>query len=119
MHRLRVFLFLLLAIAIPLQGYAQFAQPLMHCPMQAAAVMGDSAMMAIADAAAHDCCDDADPAGKVCKSGQPCQSVGLHFALPALGVLPQVATPATRFPRVAMRAVFFDPAATWRPPAQF
>lgn len=113
MHLLRVFLFLLLAIAVPLQGYAQFAQPQAHCPMEPAA------LMAMADAAAHDCCDDADPAGKTCKSGQPCQSVGQHFAVPALGVLLQVAAPATRFPSVATRSVSFDPAATWRPPAQF
>lgn len=113
MHRLRLFFFLLLALTVPLQGYAYFAQPLVPCPME------DSAMMAMADAATHDCCDDAEPAGKVCKSGQPCHSGGQHFSSPMPAVLPQVTVPATRFPRVTMRTASFDPAATWRPPAQF
>jgi hypothetical protein len=117
MRRLRVFLFLLLAIAVPLQGYAHFAQPLIPCPME------HPAMMAMADAAAaHDCCDDAEPAeqtGKACKSGQPCQSGGQHFSVATFGVLPQVPVPATRFPRIAADMSSFDPAAAWRPPAQF
>lgn len=113
MRRLRVFLFLLLAIAIPLQGYAHFAQPWVSCPME------EAAMTAMVDAAAHDCCGDQDPAGKICKSGQPCQSVGQHFVAPAIDALPQMAAAATRYPRVAMRAIAFDPSATWRPPAQF
>jgi hypothetical protein len=111
MHRLRLFLFLLLSCAIPLQGYAHFAQPQLPCPMESVAMM--------ADAAAYDCCDDAAPAGKGCQSGQPCQSVGQHFSMSALGVLPRMPVPATRFPRVATRAFFFEPTATWRPPAQF
>ena len=117
MRRLRVFLFLLLAIAVPLQGYAHFAQPLVPCPME------DTAMMAMVDAdTAHDCCDDADTAaktGKACKSGQPCQSGGQHFSVVTFGVLTQLPVPATRFPRIAAFAFSFDPAATWRPPAQF
>jgi hypothetical protein len=115
MRRLRVFLFLLLAIAIPLQGYAHFAQPLVPCPMEA------TAMMAMVDAdAAHDCCDEGDGTRKVCKSGQPCQTGGQHFSVfSTLGVLPQLPVPATRFPRIAAFAFSFDPAATWRPPAQF
>lgn len=115
MRRLRVFLFLLLAIAVPLQGYAHFAQPLVPCPME------DTAMMAMVDAdAAHDCCDDAESGsqtGKACKSGQPCQSGGQHFSVSTLGVLPQMPVPATRFPRIAAFTFSFDPAATWRPPA--
>jgi hypothetical protein len=107
---------LLLAIAIPLQGYAHFAQPLVFCPME------DTAMVALADAAAHDCCDDAESgsqSGKACKSGQPCQTGGQHFSASMLGVLPWMPVPATQFPHLATRAISFDPAATWRPPAQF
>lgn len=114
MHRLRLFLFLLLAIAVPLQGYAHFAQPLVPCPME------DTAMMAMVDAgAAHDCCDESDSqTGKACKSGQPCQTGGQHFSVFTFGVLPQVPVPATRFPRLAAFTFSVDPAATWRPPAQ-
>jgi hypothetical protein len=113
MHRLRLCLFLLLAIAVPLQGYAHFAQPLVPCPMEAAA------MMAMVDAdAAHDCCDESgSQTGKGCKPGQPCQSGGQHFSVSTLGVLPQLPVPATHFPRLAAFTFSFDPAATWRPPA--
>ncbi|MBN8760227.1 hypothetical protein [Thiobacillus sp. 65-1402] len=116
MRRLRVFLFLLLSIAVPLQGYAHFAQPLVPCPM------GAAAMMALVDAdAAHDCCEDAETAaktGKTCKSGQPCQTGGQHFSVYTSGLLPQEPVPATRFPHIAADMFSFDPAAAWRPPAQ-
>ena len=116
MRRLRVFLFLLLSTAVPLQGYAHFAQPLVPCPM------GAAAMMALVDAdAAHDCCEDAETAaktGKTCKSGQPCQTGGQHFSVYTSGLLPQEPVPATRFPHIAADMFSFDPAAAWRPPAQ-
>lgn len=117
MRRLRVFLFLLLSLAVPLQGYAHFAQPLVPCPMEAAA------MMALVDAdAAHDCCEDSESgpqSEKACKSGQPCQTGGQHFsAFFTLDVLPQEPVPATRFPRIAADMFSFDPDAAWRPPAQ-
>jgi hypothetical protein len=112
MRRLRVFLFLLLSLAVPLQGYAHFAQPLVPCPMEG------SAMMALVDAAdAHDCCDDAET-GQACKSGQPCQTGGQHFSVVTFGLLPQEAVPATRFPHIAADMSSFDPATAWRPPAQ-
>lgn len=116
MRRFRTFLFLLLSIAVPLQGYAHFAMPKAHCPMEQAA------MMNAADAVAHDCCNDADTAaktGKACKSGQPCQSVGSLLPVTGLGDLPRDLAPAVRFPRLADIAFTFDPAATWRPPAPF
>jgi hypothetical protein len=116
MRRLRVFLFLLLSLAVPLQGYAHFAQPLVPCPMEI------TAMMAMVDAdAAHDCCDESgSQTGKTCKSGQPCQTGGQHFSVfSTLDVLSQEPVPATRFPRIAANMFSFDPAAAWRPPAQF
>ena len=116
MRRFRTFLFLLLSIAVPLQGYAHFAMPKAHCPMEQAA------MLNAADAVAHDCCNDADTAaktGKACKSGQPCQSVGSLLPVTGLGDLPRDLAPAVRFPRLADIAFTFDPAATWRPPAPF
>ena len=112
MRRFRTFLFLLLSIAVPLQGYAHFVLPAAHCPMEQAA------MMDAAEGAAHDCCNDADPAGKTCKSGQACQSVGSVLPVAGLGDLPHDPAPAVRFPRFADIAFTFDPAATWRPPSQ-
>ena len=112
MRRLRVFLFLLLAIAVPLQAYAHFAQPRVPCPME------DAAMMAMADTdAAHDCCDDSESGSQACKSGQPCQTGGQYVSVSTFGLLPQEPVPATRFPHIAANMVSFDPAAAWRPPA--
>ena len=111
MRRLRVFLFLLLSIAVPLQGYAHFAQPLVPCPME------DAAMIAMVDAdTAHDCCDESS--SQACKAGKPCQTGGQHFSVSTFGLLPQEPVPATRFPHIAADMFSFDPAAAWRPPAQ-
>ena len=79
-------------------------------------------MMDLADAAAmHDCCNDAETAaktGKLCKSAQPCQSVGQFLPFSAQGILPQGLASSVRFPHFADTLFTFDPAATWRPPAQ-
>ena len=113
MRRFRVFLFALLSLAVPLQGYAHIALPEVYCPME---------RMAMADVeAVHDCCIDeasADHAGKTCKSGQPCQSSGHFLMVSGLDVMPRsVAT--THFPYLADTIPSFDPAATWRPPTPF
>ncbi|OZA29236.1 MAG: hypothetical protein B7X93_06185 [Hydrogenophilales bacterium 17-61-9] len=112
MRRFRTFFLFVLAIALPLQGYAQFALPGMPCPMEQTATMEGS------DAAAHDCCNDADSAAKTCKSGQACQSAGSLLPVTGLGDLPRVVATSARFPRLADITSSFDPAATWRPPAQ-
>jgi hypothetical protein len=114
MRHIRVFIFLLVSIVVPLQGYAHVALPAAHCPMEQSTVMGS------AGDAAHDCCHDAEdaaPAGKACKSGQPCHCLGQLFPLSLPGVLLQEALPAVQYPRVAGFKPSFDPAATWRPPA--
>ncbi|OYX29364.1 MAG: hypothetical protein B7Z03_09095 [Hydrogenophilales bacterium 32-62-9] len=84
--------------------------------------MEPSAMMDMADAAAmHDCCNDAETAaetGKPCKSAQPCQSVGQFLPFASPDVLPQNLASSVRYPRLADTPFTFDPAATWRPPAQ-
>lgn len=116
MRRLRVFLFLLISIALPLQGYAHFVVPKVPCPMEPMAMMG------IADAAAmHHCCNDAKTAektGKPCKSAQPCQSTGQFLPFSELEALPQGLASSVRFPHLADTLFSFDPAATWRPPTQ-
>lgn len=114
MRRLRVVLFLLLSLAVPLQGYAHFAQPLVPCPMEG------SGMMALTDAAAaHDCCDEPESSGAPCKSSHLCQTGGQHFSAVTLAVLPQEQVTATHFPHVAADIPSFDPPTAWRPPAQF
>lgn len=116
MRFIRVFLFVLLSIALPVQGYAHFVVPKVPCPME------PMAMMDMADAAAmHDCCNDAETAGKTgkpCKSAQPCQSVGQFLPFPELDALPQGLVSSVRFPHLADSLTSFDSAATWRPPAQ-
>ena len=115
MRRFRKFILVLLAIALPIQGYASFALPMMHGPMA-------PAMMSMTNAGAmHDCCNDAKTAaktGKPCKSAQPCQSAGQILPISELATLPQAIGPSVRFPRFADIAFSFDPAATWRPPTQ-
>lgn len=115
MRRLRVFLFLLLSIVVPLQGYAHVALPEACCPTERMA-MTDAEVEAV-----HDCCDDADTAaktGKTCKAGQFCQSMGSLFPFSGIDVLAQELAPSIRFPHLADIPFSFDPAATWRPPAQ-
>ena len=116
MRRLRVFFFLLLSCALPLQAYALFAVPKVPCPMEG---MG---MMDIVEAAAmHDCCNDAETTaktGKPCKTVQPCQSAGQYLPFADLDVPVQSLTTSVRFPHPTDVNFSFDPAATWRPPAQ-
>ena len=84
--------------------------------------MQQMAMMAVADAGAMpDCCNDAETAAKTgqpCKSGQPCQSVAQFLSFPESDSVLQRLTSSVRFPRLADIPFTFDPAATWRPPAQ-
>lgn len=123
MRRFRVFLLFVLSVALPLQGYAYFAAPHVPCPMTEMGEMAheDSPAMAHADSAMHDCCNDADTAektGKPCKPAQPCSSAGQFLPFSNLAVIPQERAPSVRFPHLADIAISFDPAATWRPPAQ-
>lgn len=119
MRCFRVFLFLLLAIAVPVQGYAHFALLKVPCPMEQ-----DSTMDEMTTAAMHDCCDDADtaaPAGKACKSDlscQSCHSAGSLLLIPECAGLPQNLASSVHLPHLADIDFTFDPAATWRPPAQ-
>lgn len=129
MRRLRVLLFLLLAIAVPVQGYAHFALFAVPCPMQSGPMqsdaMQDESMMSMADmadATMPDCCNDAETAektGQACKAGQLCHAGGQFFQVIPFGVLFQDAVPAVRFPHLADVIFSFDSSATWRPPAQF
>jgi len=116
MRYFRVGLFFLLSLVIPLQGYAHFVVPKLPCPMEQMEMMNISDISTM-----HDCCNDADTAkktGKACKTVQPCASVGQALPFSELGVLSQLPASSVRFPRLADVSFSFDPAATWRPPAQ-
>lgn len=116
MHRLRLILFVLLSLAIPAQGFAQFAPQQTPCPMAREAT-GFSADMG----AMHDCCNDAETfakTGQPCKTVQPCPSPGQFLPFSRIELLPPERAASLRFPPLAETRFSSDPAATWRPPAQ-
>lgn len=105
----RHLLTLLLAIALPIMGWASVALPAAQpCPMQAMMQAGDHA----------DCCADKATLGKTgqpCKMGQECQS-GAH-ALP--DVVVSFVPVLNASPRVTLPEPFLahsGPAGVWRPP---
>lgn len=115
MRKLRVFLLLLLCIAIPLQGFAHMSVA------ETTYAMEHAAAEFMADAATpHDCCDNADtPAkttGKACgQCGSPCPVFQVRTHSPA-------PVHAVRFPRFRLIELFvhsFYPSSVWRPPALF
>jgi hypothetical protein len=115
MRRIRVVLFLLLSIVVPLQGYAHVVLPDAHCPMEQKAISADAD-----DMSGHDCCPEADGAkktGRVGKSCPFCQFLGQLLPVPSFGVPPQEASSSVRYPRAAGVSFSFDPSSTWRPPA--
>lgn len=114
MRHLRLILFVLLSLAIPVQGFAQFVQPQIPCPMELGA-MDMSADMGLM----HDCCNDPETAAKTgqpCKTVQPCPSPGQLLPFAEVEVLQQERAASVRFPQLADILFSFDPAATWRPP---
>lgn len=116
MRHLRQLLFVLLSLAIPAQGFAQFVQQQTPCPMTQE-VLDLSADMGLM----HDCCNDPETAAKTgqpCKTVQPCPSPGQFLPFAGIEVLPQERAASVRFPQLADTLFSFDPAATWRPPAQ-
>lgn len=126
MQRFRVSLFCVLAMAIPIQGFAHAALRLSPCPMEQLKVQDASTVTPTPDLAAmddmsmHDCCPDADaaePTDQTCKPGQPCQMLGSLFPVSAHLLLSQSPDSAARFAHPADVAFSFEPAATWRPPA--
>lgn len=116
MRHLRLILFLLLSLAIPVQGFAQFVPQQTPCPMELGVLdlSADTGLM-------HDCCNDSETAAKTgqpCKTVQPCPSPGQFLPFAEIEVLPQERAASTRFPLLAETVFSFDPAAAWRPPAQ-
>lgn len=112
---MRVLLWFLLCLTIPVQGVAA-AHAFKHpCPMEQA---GHTMMMEAADAEG-DCCNDpvtVVKTGKLCKAGQECPVSGSCLpALTATSTSPRVASRAVAFPRPFL--LLLSPASVWRPPA--
>lgn len=116
MRRLRLILFLLLSLAIPLQGLAQFSQ------QQAPSHMTHDAHVQAADnGSIQDGCNDAGMAaesGQPCNTTQPCHSTAQFLPFAEIDLLLQKRAPSARYPQLADVLFSFDPAATWRPPVQ-
>lgn len=111
---MRAFLSFLLCLALAFQGVAgahAFEQP---CPMEQE--MQVEALDAVA--AADDCCNDADTAGRTgepCKSGQEC-SVSHAFAVASLTLADHAPAAGRIAPSANRHPPSFDPSAVWRPP---
>lgn len=113
MASLRIFLALLIALALPAQALADGRMAVDCCPMSAEAEAAPET-----ESTAHDCCheNDADDAGMSCDAGSCCPC-GAHLALTLHVFL------AATHERAHTLAVFSTPPypappeAHWRPPA--
>jgi hypothetical protein len=116
---MRLFLALLLCLAIPLQGWAAGASVQTPCPMEAAMALPDGLTGIDGDMPQGDCCNDVDTArltGQLCKAGQECPAPTGWVAPPAIAMaqalpLSDLLAPV---PLVPPRGA---PASIWRPPS--
>jgi hypothetical protein len=120
MRKFRLFLLMLLCLAVPLQGIAGMRMLSAPCPMES----GHMAQMQIADMdqqamADHDCCNDAETVaktGKMCKTGQDCQ-VSVLYPASRVSSLSLPVAPATQYLSLVLPVRSFDASSVWRPPA--
>ncbi len=124
MRKFRLFLLMLLSLAVPLQGMAGVHMLAAPCPMEPSSGMARMQMsdseQAIAGAAEHDCCNDAVTAaktGQMCKTGQDCPVSALYPAGLSAALTLSV-TPATHYPSLVLSVRTFDASSVWRPPAR-
>lgn len=109
----RVFLHLLICIAIAFQGVASARVVAQPCPME----QGSASMGIDLAAAGHPCCNDADTrasTGEVCKTGQECplsQALMLGFDGAFL-----MSLSLNHRPALMSAPLSFDPSSVWRPP---
>lgn len=123
MRMFRLFLLMLLCLAVPLQGIANVHMLSAPCPMEQSDPMAQKMQMADMDAQAmadHDCCNDAETVaktGKMCKMGQDCPVSALYPASLAASLSLPVA-PAAVHPSLVLSVRSFDASSVWRPPAR-
>ena len=86
---MRLFLALLLCLALPLQGWGGGLRLQPPCPMEAAMTMQGDSFHAGQAMAMDDCCNDAETfqlTGKMCKTGQECQAPTGFVAPPVMAL---------------------------------
>lgn len=118
---MRLFLALILCLAIPFQGIARAHAIEPPCPMaQFAADLSAADQVAHAmTMIEHDCCNDADSVaktGKLCKTGQECK-VGQSVALAAPVRLTPDRVPTQVAAHLPALLPPSHPPSVWRPPA--
>lgn len=121
MRKFRLFLLMLLCLAVPLQGLADVHMLSAPCPMEQSDHMAQMQMvdMDAQTMADHDCCNDAETAaktGKMCKTGQDCPVSALYPASLVISLSVAVA-PATLHPSLVLSVRSFNASSVWRPPA--
>lgn len=110
-RRLRLFIVVLLSLALPLTGMAGIEAPTEPCPMQNSGM----SMMAGMD---QDCCQDmgkmTQHGKKSCKSGQECKTSSLL----QVSIIKPPITPATHLQAPGYSDVVLSqsPSDLWRPP---
>lgn len=108
---MRIFLALLISLALPAQALAGMMTVAACCPMAEAAVSVDTA------APAHDCCEDEDDHGTGCASDLSCKCGG-HPAISIRTFVPPLPPVFQAHATAPMRPQSIFPIALWRPPTQ-
>ncbi len=124
MRLFRLFLLMLLCLAVPLQGIANVHMLSAPCPMEQPDRMAQTKManmdMDIQTMVDHDCCNDIETitkTGKVCKTGQDCPVSALYPASFAASLSVPLA-PATLHSFLVLSVRSFDASSVWRPPTR-
>jgi hypothetical protein len=116
MQTLRLFLILLLSLALPLAGYAGFAVGIEQCPMHASSEGVTEAMMDCMG-----CCEEdmqtKSKTGKACKFGQECKTSHSSQILIPKVFLSFIPTATSLFSPSHSRIISHDASGVWRPPS--
>ncbi|MYZ53336.1 hypothetical protein [Malikia spinosa] len=116
---MRLFLALLLCLALPLQGWGGGLRQQPPCPMEAAMAMQGDLFHAGPVMAVDDCCNDAETfqlTGKMCKTGQECQAPTGFVAPPVMALAQTLPVSELHAPALP-EPLRGSPANIWRPPS--
>jgi hypothetical protein len=125
---LRIFVLLLVSLAVPAYGWA-VVRPALPCPMEMGAPSPAAPHEQAADSSAAldpmahaaecphgmDCCTDADVAGQTCKPGQDCHPAAMMAPVSDTSVRVAI-TRRGVVPHVCLGNEGNQPPALWRPP---
>ncbi|GAB3378426.1 hypothetical protein [Azotobacter armeniacus] len=115
-RHLRLCLYLLLCLALPINGMAGVKVQVQPCPMQTQMQMqhDDGTMVAGPDCGCHDDHPSAPPGGHLCKDGHQCKS-GSPFQVAT--AKPPLLPPGRQIPSHSAHALpVFAPEPIWHPP---